>query len=42
MSQITIEKSTLQDTENQVEISTVIQTIIVSNDMVDEPVTDNE
>ena len=31
MSDTTIEKSTLQNKENQIEISTIFQTIIVNN-----------
>ena len=42
MSHVTIEKSTLQNTENQVEVSAVVQTIIVNNNMADESVADNE
>lgn len=42
MTQITIEKSTLPNTDNQIEISTVIQTIIVNNDMIGNSITNDE
>ena len=41
MSETTIEKSTLQNTDNEIEVSTVFQTTIVNNNSKYDKIIDN-